>query len=374
MENDRTIEVVAVTEGQTDFNYDFPVDDISELKALKPDLTEVSIASYVPGDNGGTVTLQDGVALGETIQIEGHTAIERNGEIPSGGLRSDYLNDEFNRMIRIFQEFPRKIFSSSLVNNFKSIVFALNQSITLKGTNENGFITPLIKLIPVTEYDRPAIVGYDHNGEIAWALYSHYLNSGNDAIHSAAELKTANHLGKMITRESMTYGSDASVKTFYAVERVNFASPDGEVFARLGTNNGTPQEIFVLHPDSNKSGAFSIASVMDFGFDEPGATGYLKAGSGKSIEFFTDDRSGDDWSLRIDSDGRTRFNKARRDMLVRYSQLSGLIGDDAPVEGDCAFLSDADPVQSQTFRAIVTKGGGTDGCPIHYDGTNWRYG
>lgn len=125
--NDRTVTLTATVAGQTAFPFDFPVQFETDLRvSIAPAATPEAFAalSFAAGAYtvagagaaaGGTITLQTGCAIGDRVQIDGASLIDRTSSIVRGGaFRSDAIDADFDRLVMISQELRRDIDAAAL--------------------------------------------------------------------------------------------------------------------------------------------------------------------------------------------------------------------------------------------------------------------
>ena len=245
--------------------------------------------------------------------------------------------------------------------------YAANASITLTGGN-NGLLSRLIELYPVSEYDRAAIVGYDHNRDIAWAISSHSKNIVDDAVHNALEFKTRGlNLKSAITRMSIGYGTDLVPIDLNEIDSLNLlANETPFLWVRA---NDADDEVITVHPTTNQTGYVSFSNRVLFGYSEPNGMGEIRASTGKGFRLYTNGSSL--FHVSFDANGLTRFNGPVRKDLKTFSQLPAA----APGNlGDEYTVTDATAGEANTFRGAITLGGGSEVAPVYSDGSAWRFG
>jgi len=104
--NDRRISYTAVA-GQTVFDYDFPINDVNDLAVYHNDLL-LEKAAYNIDLDVKTVTLTNNTEKGDSIVIEGQITPIRDVIYPRrGGLDTNVLNGEFNKIYYMMQEMVR---------------------------------------------------------------------------------------------------------------------------------------------------------------------------------------------------------------------------------------------------------------------------
>ena len=103
---------------------------------------------------------------------------------------------------------------------------------------------------------------------------------------------------------------------------------------------------------------------MVLGFDLARDNGYLRAGTGSELEFFTNGNTGSLWALRLFEDNSAEF----KHKVIQEPKALNLLG--APVSGASAMVSDASVYGN---RGDIVVGGGATVAPVWADGSNWRF-
>ncbi len=118
-DNDRRVRYIA-TSGQTVFDIDFSMDDLS-TDDVAVFVNGAEISAYTVDLDDLTVTLDSGASEDDIVVVEGAIVIDRESTFPrSGDLRSAALNEEARKTIFILQEAARNISRALILNKSES--------------------------------------------------------------------------------------------------------------------------------------------------------------------------------------------------------------------------------------------------------------
>lgn len=153
--SDRVVVVVATSDGQTDFNFDFLVFTAGQVSIIHEAISDGAETELTAGDgftvsgignaNGGTVTITGtSVSTGDKVTIFGSTTIDRQADYQQGGdFFADTVNTEFDFVIMAMQEMQRDISRSLKLELGSSIVADISAAIAgrvLTGREDGGGI------------------------------------------------------------------------------------------------------------------------------------------------------------------------------------------------------------------------------------------